>query len=779
MQLGKTKTQFYQFLSYLSPKKRALLKDQGECLELYKATTAFANKINSLYLVPSLSNSPDKIYPEIQQLGMALKPWVSNWERFIQQEIRSLQVNLDARKYDSFLLLENRWSEFKEKLKHDDWFPLEEVDDSLFSDAIESLGILIEQSYKLIYNNKSAFEKLHRYINFLSKRNHKESKIIDALKSYQGWSQIFSFYYYHKVLTKAKGEIRKIDEGNYKQLVDEFKNIKTHQSDSILHYWINRQKRLVDKFNSESDFKVKNLYNFKKSANHSRRPLREMIEYDLSLFQAFFPVVLTTPRAACSMFGGNYSDEIFDMVLFDEASQLTVEETFSLLLKGEQRIISGDEKQMQPTNFFKKKIKEIKSSNGKLSQTDDLENDLLGSISLLDFGKRASFEEEYLKIHYRSEHPDLFNFSNHAFYDGSLLPIPKKRDYVPIFFEQVNGDYFSRINQDEAKAIVNNICNMPIDRVSPKSILIATFSEKQQEEILDVITAKENEDVEEETAGIENLKFHRKNMKVLNLENLQGDEADIVFISTTYGKNGDDFKRNFGPLTKKNGAHRLNVIVTRAKKEVRIFTSIPVDEYENYQTLYEREKKINRVYFYAYLSYAKAVSGGNTDSVNKVISFLDSINKNKLQTNNHQVSENEFQDEVYDLLLDELTEYELEKNFPLAGFKTDIIIKLENSPYKPIVLECDGSKNHTSEEAYLFDKYRKELFEENGFLFHRIWSVDWWGNFERELDNLIQFIRKKLPIEYNSVSTHRKNIIGVTKAKSEKIEFEWDIKNNS
>src|SRR5690606_19965509 len=218
----------------------------------------------------------------------------------------------------------------------------------------------------------------------------------------------------------------------------------------------------VKKFETaHKDLTVANLYNKRRSEKHSRLSLRQIAQKDIDLFTSFFPIILTTPDACCNLFQGK--NFYFDNVVFDEASQLKLEDNLPAMLKGKNIIIAGDEHQMPPSNYFSRVF------DGSIEDEDDIEtenttiesvNAILNIESLLDYALEFNFDKNYLDFHYRSTHPYLIDFSNAAFYQSRLKPLPAKSSEKPIEFYQVDGVFEEHINEEEATKVVEILKNI-------------------------------------------------------------------------------------------------------------------------------------------------------------------------------------------------------------------------------------------------------------------------------------------------------------------------------
>lgn len=231
---------------------------------------------------------------------------------------------------------------------------------------------------------------------------------------------------------------------------------------------------------------------------------------------------------------------------------------------------------------------------------------------------------------------------------------------------------------------------------------------------------------------------------VKNLENIQGDERDIIIISTTFGrKSNGAFTQNFGPIIQSKGHRMLNVIITRAKQKVYMCTSFPQEIVSQYQILIQKNGNKGRGIVYAFFAYAKAVSERNDELRNNILQLLSNYCTDK-QYEDAEFSlgsESPFEEEVYQQLAQHIGANRIQQQFKMGGFRIDIIVKDKKSGLPLIAIECDGAKYHSSPEAYAWDCFRQEQLERYGLIFYRIWSTKWWDAADREMEQLLDFVR--------------------------------------
>ena len=565
------------------------------------------------------------------------------------------------------------------------------------------------------------------------------------------WLSTFRMNYLNLVLENTETALKDFHTNN--KLIESISSTQSEimqlQKHKILKNWEDKQFHLINRYNKKSN--VKWLFNYQKNSQYSKRnSLRAIIHEEFDLFTTIFPVLLVNPITCSSILP--LRQGLFNIVIFDEASQLRLEDTFPALIRGKLKVISGDKHQMPPSNYFASDITldilneeelELTEAETEFEKTNPLY--LAESESLLAFGNNLNPEitnTSFLDFHYRSRHPFLIDFSNAAFYGSRLIPMPTVQNYSPIIFVEVNGLYESNgTNPSEARAIVNFLTNNYHLTSSGEypSLGIATFNLQQRNLIKDMINeeAVNNEQFREKLQMV----GEQTEWFVKNLENIQGDERDIIIISTTFGKNADGrFTQSFGQINTYKGYRLLNVIITRAKKQVMVFTSIPSEYYSNsYKDEILTNGNRGKALLYAYLDYCKSVHHENE---NKRKEILDILRKGCAEQQNNyynELIESPFEQEVYEHLLDYIKEDRIVPQYSLGGFKIDFVL-LDKSSKAAIAIECDGAAFHSSEQAYSYDIHRQRILERYGLKFIRIWSKSWWPDPSKEIQKILKFI---------------------------------------
>ena len=324
------------------------------------------------------------------------------------------------------------------------------------------------------------------------------------------------------------------------------------------------------------------------------------------------PVWMASPATVAQIFP---REAIFDCVVFDEASQCRLEEALPVLLRAKRVVVAGDPKQLPPTRFFESGLAESEAAEAETDQ-ELFEQQQGETEDLLAAALNLQVEQAYLDVHYRSRHEALIGFSNENFYDRRLQAIPghpkNRARECPVRLVRVDGVYEKRTNRKEAEAVVEFVKEL-LARPEPPSVGVACFNLTQRQLILDLLDEAAMHD-REFADRLAQARARRgagsfEGLFVKNLENVQGDERDHILVSTTFGPDEKGrFRRNFGPVGRAGGGRRLNVLVTRARDMVHVFTSIPRGEYAALAEVPVGETPGGRWLLYAYLRYAETLA---------------------------------------------------------------------------------------------------------------------------------------------------------------------------
>lgn len=332
----------------------------------------------------------------------------------------------------------------------------------------------------------------------------------------------------------------------------------------------------IEHFNNDEDNKN---YLYQITKQQGLMPIRKMMDLYGSYLLKLFPCWLLSPESVSTIFP--LEKNMFDIILFDEASQVFIENTLPTIYRGKYIVVAGDSKQLRPTATFMKRY----LGNDSEDELDLATQAALEVESLLDLAT-SRYTSTNLTYHYRSKNEELINFSNHAFYDGKLQIAPNISKNVgnkPIERIKVNGKWVGRRNQEEANAIVALLKKLIKNKRNKSSIGIITFNTEQEYAIEDAIDKECQKDSAFRDAYIreQNRKENGEDISIFikNLENVQGDERDIIIFSIGYARNEyGKVVAHFGPLSVEGGENRLNVAITRAKEKIYVVTSIEPEE---------------------------------------------------------------------------------------------------------------------------------------------------------------------------------------------------------
>jgi very-short-patch-repair endonuclease len=441
-----------------------------------------------------------------------------------------------------------------------------------------------------------------------------------------------------------------------------------------------------------------------------RITLRDLFLRAGRAIQALKPCWMMSPMSIAQFLEpGNLQ---FDLLLMDEASQIRPQEALGAIARASQVVIVGDQMQLPPTSFFQK------LSTDSTDDEDEIED--VKQESVLEAAASRFFPPRRLKWHYRSEHGSLISFSNKEFYNSDLTIFPSPFHEHPeygVSLKQVDGAYSAGTNRKEAEAVVQASAEF-MAAYPNQSLGIVAVNSKQAElirEQLDSVFASEP------AAEAYRAKWEPEleSLFVKNLENVQGDERDVIFISTVYGKdeNGNFYQR-FGPINSLYGHRRLNVLFTRAKKRVVVFTSMFPEQIQ------EENKNWGVRALKAYLQYAKFG-----------YSFLQDTQPKG------DACDSEFEEWVLQTL--RTNGFDAVPQFGFAGYQIDLAVK---HPRKPGIflcgLECDGATYHSARSVRERDRLRQEVLERLGWKIYRIWSTDWFRNPALQTSNLLDYLKK-------------------------------------
>jgi very-short-patch-repair endonuclease len=446
------------------------------------------------------------------------------------------------------------------------------------------------------------------------------------------------------------------------------------------------------------------------------------------------PCWLVSPETVSDVFP--LVNGLFDIVIFDEASQCPVKNALPAVFRGKKVFVAGDEKQLPPLTLFE-------SSHQDGSEDEDRKDvDALDAQSFLNLANRLpQYRESPLSWHYRSEYEELIAFSNHAFYNGLMRTCPNCRPYdaesaPAISWVKTKGYWVDRANEIEADQVVELIRSHLAVR-QEESIGVITFNAEQKNLILTKLDNMCQIDSIFKDLILENASNKLdEQLFVKNIENVQGDERDVIIFSVAYAPSepGGKVIQQFGLLNQDGGENRLNVAISRAKKHIHVVCSIdPEVDLNPVNSKFLGPKR-----FQQYLIYAKAVAERNQ---NRMLSLFSELNPSmKISTpSTSLVFESPFEEEVYHSLRQ--NGFVVHSQVGQSGFRIDLSIVDPKDPSRYILgIECDGARYHASQSARERDVFRQKFLERRGWKIYRVWSTRWWRDKNRELQRISDYI---------------------------------------
>lgn len=467
-----------------------------------------------------------------------------------------------------------------------------------------------------------------------------------------------------------------------------------------------------------------------RTVDSHRRPsaAKFVSKFEFELFKSI-RVWLMTPEAVSEVLP--QENGLFDLVIFDEASQLYVEKSIPSIARAKKVVIAGDHKQLRPSSLGEGRY----GIDEDLLDDDDEISAALEEESLLDLA-RFKFPDVLLNTHYRSKYEELIDFSNYAFYKGRLFVAPNitQPDTPPIRVHLVkNATWQGRANRVEAERVVALLKEIFATRKHNETIGVIAFNVAQKDMIYDVI---DEASLKDPAFGAEiRMEMARKDngedtgFFVKNIESVQGDERDIIIFSIGYAKNAAGrLVHNFGWLNQRGGENRLNVAVSRAKKKIHIVTSFrPAD------LSVEDSKNPGPIILKRYLEYAFAVSDGNSAEAEAILrSFGGSLTAAPVPI------ETELARQVADAL--RAKGLDIDTQVGIGGYRIDVAVKKDGKYV--LGIECDGKLYSTVSSARERDYHRQKYLESRGWTIRRLWSMDWWRNPEAEVNAICEAVRQ-------------------------------------
>ena len=441
-------------------------------------------------------------------------------------------------------------------------------------------------------------------------------------------------------------------------------------------------------------------------------PIRKVVRRAGRALQALKPCFMMGPLSVAQYL--KPGDISFDIAVMDEASQMRPEDALGTIARCKQVIVVGDPNQLPPTSFFDR----LASDDADINEDDEL---VFGAQqSILDVAGPILSRSLSLLWHYRSRHESLIAFSNSNFYNNRLQLFPTAHSssgHQGLQYHVINGTYANHVNVEEAQALVREVIR-EVRSGRNRSIGVAAVNIQQTQVIRD-----EWDRVTRELTDLQDLLYQEdsglESLFIKNLENVQGDERDVIFVSLTYGRdrNGNFYQR-FGPINRDDGWRRLNVLFTRAKEKMHIFSSMS-----------------------SAMITPTASSKRGVVALRDFLSFCETGIVPEAASASGRGPDSPFEEEVAAAV----REFGLRAEYQVgvAGFFIDIGVTHPETPGQYLLgIECDGATYHSGQSVRDRDKIRQEVLENLGWKIHRIWSTDWFKDGARERERLRHALRQ-------------------------------------
>lgn len=648
-----------------------------------------------------------------------LTKWVNSLYKDIKEDkteiIDFIATNPSAKDLEAkLILIENHFNNYQTQLPI--LFSCLEINK-------EAQEIIIEKPYdkqkSIITNMLDNFEKLSEQITYNQIRKdlieHKLDWVVNLACSWELADQYLLLYFqqtwFDAILRKAFEErkaLAKFNASSHEEIIKKFCELDKEMLKFNRYKLMNAHWAKLPTRNKSGQVGIL-LKEFERKKGHL--PIRKLILSAGDVVKRLKPVFMMSPLSIASFIAPGAIE--FDLVIFDEASQVKPVDAFGAIARGQQLVVVGDSKQMPPTSFFDK-LTEDPSEEEENNATTDME-------SILGLMASQNALQKMLRWHYRSKHESLIAVSNKEMYENKLFIFPNPdidRKDLGLFLNHlpntVYGKDNSRTNLLEAVAVA--VAVIKHAKTKPQSSLgVVAFSLSQRQAILDSleILRKQNPECESFFSDTNNEPFFVK-----NLESVQGDERDTIFISVGYGRNAEGkVSMNFGAVNTNGGERRLNVLISRARSRCEVFSNITYEDID-----LSRTQSRGVAILKTFLKYAQT-------------GLMDIADSGQDET------ESVFEEQVANTL----KQYgqQVKNQVGSAGYRIDLAIVDPQKPGRYLLgIECDGAKYHSSQSARDRDRLRQHILEQLGWKIHRVWSTDWFLNPEKELKKILSAIEK-------------------------------------
>lgn len=546
-------------------------------------------------------------------------------------------------------------------------------------------------------------------------------------------SRIMPVRIYHEVLKyedEAQAELAQLVD--FENVAAKIYKLKEAQLDVAMKLCVSKNNKDYETVYDESSETNKD-YLYQISKKQKFWPIRKTLGLYSDFVLALFPCWLLSPENVSCLLP--LTKNMFDIVIFDEASQVFIENTIPTIYRGKTVVVAGDDKQLRPSATF---VKRYLGADAE-TQEDYSVQAALEVSSLLDLAV-SRYESANLTYHYRSKSQELIDFSNAAFYSSALCIAPntsKNDDDKPIVRYKVDGKWINRKNEVEADRVVDALAEIFKTRKENESIGIITFNAEQQSLIADRIDERCSKDAEFRSAML--VETHRSEngedtgIFVKNLENVQGDERDIIIFSIGYapGESGKVYTA-FGSLSAEGGENRLNVAITRAKKRVIVVTSIEPEDLKVEGSKNQGPKLLQK-----YLKYVRAVSDGKR---REIAAILSELSPDERPTDTPQLQRIDMASEMKEKL--EKHGYKVDLNLGTKNSRISLAVMDPETKKYLVGVELDYDAYDTSDSAIERDVYKPRFLADRGWTVERVWCRDWWLSPARVIRSIISIAEK-------------------------------------
>jgi len=602
----------------------------------------------------------------------------------------------------------------------------------LLNDALKNFTVIKDMRQNLEMLN----DKERLVLDFAFNLSKSEEDIREVI------SKLLPIRNYHEIVKVEEKEDRKLsiilDYENTKQRIINLKSELMDVNKDIAYVSFNN---IYSEFYTSRKDNKDYLYVINKQENMWN--IRKTMEYFYEYLLRLFPCWMMSPENVSAVMP--LKQDLFDVIIFDEASQIFIENSIPTIYRGKNIAIAGDRKQLKPTTTFMKRY----MGNENFEDLSLSEQAALEVESLLDLAT-SRYVNANLTYHYRSKYEELINFSNYAFYDEKLQIAPNIRKNVvkPIERIKVNGIWQDRRNHDEAVEVVKTIKKIFQTRDNNQTIGVITFNTEQEHYIADIIDVECQKDPAFREAYLKEVNRKENGedtgLFIKNIENVQGEERDIIIFSIGYAKNErGKVVALFGPLSQEGGENRLNVAITRAKEKIYLITSIEPEELNVTYSKHVGPKILKK-----YLQYARAVSFGNKYEQQII---LESLRKKTV-----------IEDKVTDGIELEIKhalekkKYIVDTNIGSAKYKINLAIYNKKLDRYVLGIEIDSNAYHSSENLLERDIYRNRFLNSRGWNMMRLWSRDWWTDKEKTIELIENRINKAIAKIQNEKTEKKK-----------------------